>query len=86
MLVLEPHKAGGCGPLLNPQMGWPTHTITGWPFDNPYHTPNSTVQYSNDNYLKREEPSNVNPSPRIAETVKPPILSDQQQRQKPGQQ
>ncbi|MXD86555.1 pilus assembly protein, partial [Escherichia coli] len=32
--------------------------------------PNSTVQYSNDNYLKKEA-INVTPAPRIAETVKP---------------
>ncbi|HHN5281028.1 TPA: TcpQ domain-containing protein [Escherichia coli] len=36
----------------------------------PVSQPNSTVQYSNDNYLKKEA-INVTPSPRIAETVKP---------------
>ncbi|EAA1599335.1 pilus assembly protein [Escherichia coli] len=36
----------------------------------PVSQPNSTVQYSNDNYLKKEA-INVTPAPRIAETVKP---------------
>ncbi|EKF8102274.1 TcpQ domain-containing protein [Escherichia coli] len=36
----------------------------------PVSQPNSTVQYSNDNYLKKET-INVTPAPRIAETVKP---------------
>ncbi|EDX9957716.1 TcpQ domain-containing protein [Salmonella enterica] len=36
----------------------------------PVSQPNSTVQYSNDNYLKKEA-INVTPTPRIAETVKP---------------
>ncbi|EIG3366920.1 TcpQ domain-containing protein [Escherichia coli] len=36
----------------------------------PMSQPNSTVQYSNDNYLKKEA-INVTPAPRIAETVKP---------------
>ncbi|EKK0140756.1 TcpQ domain-containing protein [Salmonella enterica] len=36
----------------------------------PVSQPNSTVQYSNDNYLKKEA-IKVTPAPRIAETVKP---------------
>ncbi|ENA4793071.1 TcpQ domain-containing protein [Escherichia coli] len=36
----------------------------------PVSQPNSTVQYSNDNYLKKEA-INITPAPRIAETVKP---------------
>ncbi|HBH8824540.1 TPA: TcpQ domain-containing protein [Escherichia coli] len=36
----------------------------------PVSQPNSTVQYSNDNYLKKEA-INVTPAPHIAETVKP---------------
>ncbi|ELR2077909.1 TcpQ domain-containing protein [Salmonella enterica] len=36
----------------------------------PVSQPNSTVQYSNDNYLKKEA-INVTPAPRITETVKP---------------
>ena len=36
----------------------------------PVSQPNSTVQYSNDNYLKKEAIT-VTPAPRIAETVKP---------------
>ncbi|HCL4977901.1 TPA: TcpQ domain-containing protein [Salmonella enterica] len=36
----------------------------------PVSQPNSTVQYSNDNYLKKEA-INVTPAPRFAETVKP---------------
>ncbi|EFN6524426.1 pilus assembly protein [Escherichia coli] len=42
----------------------------GVAFQQPVSQPNSTVQYSNDNYLKKES-INVTPAPRIAETVKP---------------
>ncbi|ENZ4425765.1 toxin co-regulated pilus biosynthesis Q family protein [Escherichia coli] len=42
----------------------------GMVLQQPVSQPNSTVQYSNDNYLKKEA-INVTPAPRIAETVKP---------------